>query len=78
MTITGELKRQLCISNSTYPIMSLAPYQNTQRWFPHFNHIALKGTNLKKSENTELDDSLSRSEPVRYSDIHPTFHKVNI
>lgn len=35
-----------------------------------FNHTALKGTNLQNPENTELEDSLSGSKPVRYPDIH--------
>ena len=69
---------QLCIGNSTWSIMLLAPYQNIQSWFLHYNCIAPKGINLKKPENTEPEDSLSSREPVRYSDIPSTFHSVNI
>lgn len=67
---------QLCIGISADSVM-LAPYQNIQCWLLHFNHIVPKGTNLNKTENSELQDSLSGSEPVRYSDIH-SFHNVNI
>lgn len=57
--------------------MLLAPFQNIQCWFLHFNHIVQKGINLKKPENTELKDSLSGSEQVRYLDIHSIFHTVD-
>lgn len=51
-----------------YSIMLLTLYQNIQCWLLHFNQIVPEGTNLKKPENTVLQDDLSGSELVKYAD----------